>query len=66
MKKILRFKFEIILTLLYIILFCYSLKLVGINTFITFIYNLLFFISIPVIYFGIKICRKMLKDILWE
>lgn len=66
MKKILRFKFEIIITLLYIILFYYSLKLVGINTFITFIYNLLFFISIPVIYFGIKIIRKMLKDILWE
>lgn len=64
MKKILRFKFEIIITLLYIILFCYSLKLVGINTFITFIYNLLFFISIPVIYLGIKITRKMLKDIL--
>ena len=64
MKKILRFKFEIIITLLYIILFYYSLKLVGINTFITFIYNLLFLISIQFIYFGIKIIKKMLKDIL--
>lgn len=63
MKKILNFKWEIVVTLFYSIL-CIMMLSLGIKDIYMLLGDILAISMIPLIFIGIKTMRKMMKEIL--
>ena len=66
MKDILKIRWEIFVTPLFIVLFGYSIKYVGFETFWNIVFNLFVLLSIPACYLTFKTCRKMLYEVFYE
>ena len=60
MKDILRIKFELLVTPLFITLLVMSIKYVGFLTIRDIIFNVVLIISIPLVYIGIRKSRKLI------
>lgn len=66
MKDILKIKWELLITPLFILLFIYSIKYVGLFTFWNIVFNLFVLLSIPACYLTFRITRKMLYEVFYE
>lgn len=60
MKDLLRIKFELLVTPLFITLLVMSIKYVGFMTLRDIIFNVMLIISIPLVYISIKKSRKLI------
>jgi hypothetical protein len=66
MKDILKIKFELLVTPIFIVLFILSVIYVGFDTIFNIIFNVIVFSSIPCVYKGIKTCRKLVYEVFYE
>lgn len=63
LKNILLFKIEYFVTVLMVTLFILSLIYVGFNCTRDTIFNIMVFLAIPLVFFGLRIGRRMLYKI---
>ena len=63
MKDILRIKFELLTTPLFITLFIVSVINIGFLRISDILFNIVLFLSIPACYFGIKMSRKLMYEV---
>lgn len=63
MEKILKIKFEIIITLFLLIMLIISITKIGIDSIEDYIFNIIVLVFIPITYYSIKLSRKILKEI---
>lgn len=63
MKDILRIKFELLTTPLFITLFILSVINIGFLRVSDIIFNIMLFLSIPACYYGFKLSRKLLYEV---
>ena len=63
MRKILNIKFELILTILLIVILIISITKIGFESIEDYIFNILVLVFIPITYYSIKLSRKILKEI---
>lgn len=63
MEKILKIKFEIVITLFLIIMLIISITKIGIDSIEDYIFNIIVLVFIPITYYSIKLSRKILKEI---
>lgn len=71
MKDLLRIKFELLVTPLFITLLVMSIKYVGFMTIRDIIFNVMLIISIPLVYISIRKSRKLIYYVwygerIWE
>lgn len=63
MKTLLKIKFELLVTPLFITLFIMSVMYVGFFKVSDYIFNFIILISIPCSYLGIRLCRKLIYEV---
>lgn len=66
MKDLLRIKFELLTTPLFITLFIISVINIGFLRVSDILFNIVLFLSIPACYFGFRISRKLLYEVWCE
>lgn len=63
MKTLLNIKFELLLTPLFIVLFVLSIKYIGFTGVKETLFTIIVLLEIPTCYYGVKLVRKLLKEV---
>ena len=66
MKTLLNIKFELLVTPLFIVVAILSIKYIGFFGVKDTIFTILTILEVPVCYYGVKLARKLLKEVWYD